>query len=71
MLLINKIAMLAEIRKVRPLTLGETTELQQYRGDLVELSLIAYQARDWTWLHEICGQLGEIDFILWGERGRP
>jgi hypothetical protein len=62
-----RVRMLAEIQKVRPLTKAEIKELKEYRRDIISLSLIAYQARDWDWLHEICANLGEVDSLLWLE----
>lgn len=63
----HKIRMLAEIRRVRPLTKAERKELKEYRRDLISLSLVAYQTGDWDWLHEICANLGEVDSLLWLE----
>lgn len=67
MLLIYKIAMLAEIKKVRSLTRAEQNELREYRRDLIDISMIAQQAGDWNWLHEICGQIEAVNAILGGE----
>ena len=59
-----RVRMLAEIQKVRPLTKAEIKELKEYRRDIISLSLVAYQTRDWDWLHDICADLAEVDFLL-------
>jgi hypothetical protein len=60
----NRIKELSEIRKVRKLKKEEISELIEYRRDIISLSLAAYMAEDWDWLHDICKVLGEVDSLL-------